>query len=204
VSARPGLRPRRPPAPPPAPPAARWSPAVVAGAVALALSALFAALSAPADPGSDTPEEAVLALLDAAAAKDVLGVTGALVPAERDPLRPSLVKLARELRRLELIAQEGSLARIGASVDVGDVALAATPLGPDSVAVRVTGGRVATRLDPAGRPLGDVVRGLAGLLGVPVPRPAGAPGDGATVVAVRQGGRWYVSFWASVAETSPA
>lgn len=202
MSVRLDLRPSRPPGSGPRP--RRWSPATIAGAFALAASLVFAAVSVPTTPGSDDAETAVRALLDAAASEDVLAVTGALVPAEREPLRPSLVRLARELRRFELISQAGSPARIGASVIVDDVVLRTTPLGHGRVAVRVGGGRIASRLDPAGRSLGDVVRALAAGLGVPVARSAGAPGDGTVVVAVREGGRWYVSFWASVAESSRA
>ena len=199
MSTGPGVR--RPPAP--GLRSSRLSVAVI-GAVAVLVSSGFALAGARTSPGYDSPEAAVRTLLGAAAAKDVLGVTGALVPAERDALRPSLVRLARELRRLELVSQDGSLARLGVSLTFDGAALETTPLPGGRAAVRVSGGRIATRVDPAGRGLGDVVRGLAGLLGVPVPRASAAAGDGTVVVAVREGGRWYVSFWASVAEASAA
>ena len=181
--------------------------AVAVAVVALLASSLFALVSVGAEEGADSPEAAVRALLDAVASEDVLGVVDALVPAERDALRPGLVDLADELRRLEILSPDLSLSDVaGVDVSFDGVTLASEPLGEDRVAVRLTGGQVSTRVDPAALPLGDFVRGLAGpLLAMARPQEASGPvvdGNGPVLVALREGGRWYVSFWYSVAEAA--
>ena len=183
---------------------------VAVGVVALLASSVFALVAVRADGGADSAEAAVRDLLEAAAAEDVLGVLDALLPAERDALRSGVVDLTDELRRLEILSSDVSLSRLsGIDLSFEDVDMESTSLGNDRAAVRLTGGTFSTRFDPAALPLGDFVKDLAGE-GLSQAEPETDSGsiaegdDDAVIVAVRDGGRWYVSFWYSVAEAARA
>ncbi len=111
----------------PAPPASgpdrprRGAKVAVAAGLAVALVAgVLALANLTSSGGTATPEDAVRKLVDAVAAKDMLGALEALVPAEREVLRDRVVDLAGELGRLGILDDKIDLGQVpGADIAVG-------------------------------------------------------------------------------------
>ena len=154
-----------------------------------------------------TPEDAVQRMLAAVADEDVLGMLAALPPSERDPLRDNLTEMAKELRRLEVLAEDFDLAKIrGLDLSFEGVEMTGTPLGDGVSSVRITKGTSSYRVVPRDLPLGRFVRDLLGD-GLPAEPETGSEPisqDDSTdqIVTIKEGGRWYVSVNYSIAEAA--
>lgn len=187
----------------------RQASAVVAlwiGVLALLAGGVFGAVFlAGEDEG--TPEQAVQRLFDAIADEDVLGVLAALPPSERDPLRDNLPDIADELERLGILSDDFDLGKVR-GVDLGfeNMRFTTTSLADGVAAVRITAGNASYRVVPRELPLGDFVTDL---IGDELPskaqtgsEPINADPSDDTIVAVREGDRWYVSLNYTIAEAA--
>lgn len=171
---------------------------------ALVAGALFA-ITTLADDGND-PEDAVKAMLAAAAEEDVLGVLEQLDPSERDAIRPGLSALVDELERLGVLGDADLGGVSGVDLAFDDVRTATRVVNDHVARVRLTGGRAAYRFRADKLPLGAFLRELLGddlgdtsSAGDDERLEDGGEEDNG-VTTVKRGGRWYVSIAYSVAE----
>ncbi|HUZ21170.1 MAG TPA: hypothetical protein VMU75_11435 [Acidimicrobiales bacterium] len=174
--------------------------AAVAAALAVALAGtgigVSLALSGGSSGGSASPAGAVDELLTAADHSDLLGALDALVPGERDAIKPGLVGLADQLKRLHVLSASADLAHVaGLGFHFADVTTTTHYLSPALAEVSLTGGHATAGYDLAKLPLGSFVTGIAGAaLHGSRSNTARASTGRSGIVAVRQDGGWYVSL----------
>ena len=179
--------------------------ALVVGIVAILGGAAFAVTQLAGE--SSSPEEAVEKLFQAVADEDVLGVLEALPPSERDVIKGPVQDIVDELKRLDILAGNADLGNLaGVEFEVDDLELSSQTLREGLAEVRIDRGTVTSSADPARLPLGGFVRDLAGD-DLREAQPTGPDADDLSsddpedfLVAVEEDGRWYVSFWYTVAE----
>lgn len=153
--------------------------------------------------GAETPEEAGLALMGALENEDVLGMIDVLLPGERETFRDPVSDLADELRRLELLSSDATLSDVGGFDVVFESEDAATePTNVEDIVNLRLSGAVSVSVDGEALPIGDLI-----FDNVPDVDPAEAdvpPSDPEPfelpLTAVREGDRWYVSLFHTVAE----
>ena len=178
--------------------------AVLIGLVAMAGGAVFFARSlGTAEGGADTPVAAVQRMFDAIEDEDALGVLESLLPSERDTLSDSVQTVAEELGRLGILREDLDLGSIeGIELDFTGLSFTSEDLANDVSVVSLTGGSVTYRIDPARTPLGDFVRGFMSDEDSKVVEGTDTvtgEEDG-FFATVKQGDKWFVSLWYSVAE----
>lgn len=179
--------------------------AVLIGLLAMVAGGVFFARSFSSSAGgADSPDAAVRSFFDALNNEDVLGVLEALPPSERDTLRSSLQQITSELSRLGVLAPNVNLSDLsGIELSFTNLQLVSTEVASGVTNVSVRSGRSAYRVDPATSPLGDFVRGL---LPDDVMKTIEGTDDLAddeiTFTTVKEGDRWYVSLWYSIAEAA--
>ena len=198
--------------PPPASPPARGRgvvAALVVGIVGLLAAGVFALVLATGEGGSSTPEDAVQALLDAAAQEDVVGMLDSLAPAERRAIQQPVEDLAGELRRLGVLDDGFDLRSLdGIDLEFENVEMTSELLDDDVAVVNLVSGTVRATTTPREVPVGPVVEEfLSGLDEDPFDAdPETTVEDIASedvhVATIRDGGRWYVSLFYSVAEAA--
>lgn len=152
------------------------------------------------DGGARSPEAAVLDLVSAVEADDVLGVLDVLDPSERDALRAALESLDSQAKRLELVDGTFSLSGVaGVDVDVKDLVLETEELESNLAVVHLRGGSVQAAIDPMAFPIGTAIGDIGkGKVGAQLEF---ADADAEVFVAtVARDGRWYVSVSYTVAE----
>lgn len=182
---------------------------VVAGVAAVALLGAggFAVvnLAGGSGGGAGSPDEAVQALLDAAAAEDLIGVMDAMAPSERNLIKDPMVDMMTELKRLEVLSEDAKLDGIdGIDFTFDDVEMDVDELADGIALVELTGGtaNVSGRIEEL--PLGDLLIEQA----FDGERPDGPIDedpedmDGGKLVAIEEDGSWYVSLWYTVAEAA--
>ena len=176
--------------------------AVVIGLVALAGGATFFARSVGTYKGAGTPEAAVQRMFDALSNEDFLGVLTTLRPGERSALTGRIKAMSQELGRLKILSSDLDLGDVhGIDLSFTGLTYRTASLSDRISAVVVTGGRATYRIDPRTSPLGDFVRGLMGRgSGNVVSGTEDIANDQPTIVAVQDGGKWYVSLGYSIAE----
>ena len=176
------------------------------GIVGLMAAGVFAATNVVAPSGADSPEAAVEELFSAISNEDVLGVMASLAPSERDVLRDPLVDIVEELSRLEVLADDVKLSDLqGVELEFDDLRLSSRQLAAGISTVRLDGGRATYRVEPRKLPIGPFLSELAGEEVPAEPVEGTSPIEGAPeIVAVEEGGRWYVSLWYSLAEVMRA
>ncbi len=192
---------RREPTPPSRKPAAYA--AVALGLIGMIAGAAFFTRSVPkSSGGARTPAAAVRLLFDALEQEDVLGILETLAPSERRMIAGPVQEIARELGRLELLADGLDLSNLGGlDFEFYDLDFAATELTPDLSVVEVSRGRARYRFAPAGGLIGSFLRDALPDDALGVSQGSTDLSDGEWVfAAVREGGVWYVSIWYSVAE----
>lgn len=141
--------------------------------------------------GADSPEQAVGELFEAIEGKDPLGVLATLSPTE-------VRSLGDVVQALQDHVDEAGHPEVGSMIDGIDLDiayddLAVTELSADAARVEVTGVEVTYAIDPSVFPaeLGDALEaGVPDLSGSLSPDEGWGP---LQVVAVRDGGGWYVS-----------
>ena len=149
------------------------------------------------DQQTDTPEAAVRGLLNAAGNGDALGILDHLDPPERDPLARFLTSGAVDLKRLGIVTPGFELGQVpGVNLSFAGLTTTTSVLRPGLVAVKVTGGTVRTRVDPAQLPLGPFTHDVAGkalAAAKPTDRTEAVHSDTA-IVAIRRDGSWHVTI----------
>lgn len=151
-------------------------------------------------PEANSPEEAVRGLVTAIADEDLLGALDAVAPSERDLIKGTIVDVADELRRLEVLDEDADLSGVqGVDIEVDDLELSADALG-DGVSLVSISADATYSVDPAKLPIGSFVEAQTD--GAPLGEPVSERQriDRLQLVAVEEGGRWYVSLLYSVAD----
>ncbi len=180
--------------------------AVVIGLVAMAGGAVFFARSlGSAEGGADTPVAAVQRMFDSIEDEDALGVLESLLPSERDVLSDSLQTVTKELGRLGILRDDLDLGSIeGIELDFTGLRFTAEDIASDVSVVTLVGGTANYRIDPARTPLGDFVRRFMSEDEFEVVQGSDtiAGGEEGFFATVKEGDKWYVSLWYSVAEAA--
>lgn len=185
---------------------------LVAAALAVAGGGAFAVTSALSEPaGAQSPEEAITQLFEAVENDDLIGLTEAMLPSEREALIDPMVDLFAELARLEILDEEVDLeARAdeagsdGIDFSVTGLDFTTSVVGEGVVNVQLTGGIVTVTGDVSDLPLGDRAtaeigdENLTESLDEEVANFANE--EDAQFTVVEEDGSWYVSLWYSVAE----
>jgi len=174
-------------------------------AVVLVSGGGYAAFSAAtASGGAETPEEALELMLEAISEDDYLAAAAYVVPSERDTLVQAGLDVADELRRLEVLADHLDLGAVdGLDLDFDGVEFRRETPRPGIAHLFVEQGMVTATVAVADLPLGSVIRDRAPAdflsfteTGVTDIRPT------TPIVAVQRDGRWYLSLWYTIAESS--
>ncbi len=185
---------------------------LVAAALAVAGGGAFAVTRALAEPaGAETPEEAVAQLFEAVDNDDLLGVTEAMLPSEREALIDPMVDLFSELERLDILDEDVDLeARADeAGSDGIDFSVTGLSFTTDAVAegvvnVRLTAGVVSVTGDVGDLPFGDRATAEIGEENMSESLDEEiinfANEEDARFTVVEEDGSWYVSLWYSAAE----
>ena len=178
---------------------------LVLAAVAIAGGAFYAvstALESASGPAS--PDEAVELFFNSLDNDDLLGMTEAMLPSERESLVEPTLEMFSELQRLELIDPDFDLTATSEfDFDVEGLEVTTSELGNGVARARVVGGTISVSGDSADLPIGSV---LTDLLDEPIPsepfdeQMVDFVEDDLTLAVVEEDGSWYVSLWYSVAE----
>lgn len=178
------------------------------GVVALVAAGTFAVVKITgndADGGAASPEDVGTSLTDALDNEDALGVIDLLLPGERDTFRQPLIDLFEHLRRLDVLATDASLDKIG-GVDItfSDVSVRTETTNVDDIANIFLSGESTITINGDQVPLGDLLIDEA--FGGDRPDMDAAPDSAAfddqRFTVVRDGGRWYLSAFYSIAEAT--
>jgi hypothetical protein len=175
--------------------------AVGLGVIAVVAGGLFAVLSLGSE--SNSPEDPVRAMFEAAERGDLLGVLEQLDPGERDTIRQPLLDIADELDRLEVLKDPDLGGISGIDLQVDDLQLDSRRVFDDVARVSITDGKGRIHVDVSDLPLGPFVRDLLGEANNEVADESEslASEDADDFVAtVRRDGKWYVSIGYSIAE----
>lgn len=187
---------------------------LVAAALAVAGGGAFAVTRALAEPaGAETADEAVTQLFEAVENDDLIGLTEAMLPSEREALIDPMIDLFAELERLEILDEDVDLeARTdeagsgGIDFSVSGLAYTTTVIGEGVVNVQLTGGIVSVTGDVGDLPFGERATAEIGQenmsesLDEEIANFAEEPDAQFTVV--EEDGSWYISLWYSVAEAA--
>jgi hypothetical protein len=156
------------------------------------------------DGGAASPTEVGTRLMDALAAEDALGVVDLLLPGERDMMRQPLIDIVDNLKRLEVIDNTASLDKVGGlDIAFDGVEVEPTATNVDDVSdIRITAtGTAAVNGDTV--PIGNLLIDEA--FGGDRPNLDSAPQDSDIdwkLATVKDGGRWYLSAFYSIAENA--
>jgi hypothetical protein len=176
--------------------------AVVAlvGAGGFAVSKIVAG----SDGGASNPTEVGTRLMDSLAAEDVLGVVDLLLPGERDMMRQPLIDLVDNLKRLGVADNTASLQKVGAlDISFENVEVKPTPTNVDDVSdINITAkGTVA--VDGKKVPIGPLLIDEAfGGDRPSINSQTQSTGLDWHLATVKHGGRWYLSAFYSIAEST--
>ncbi len=176
--------------------------AVIGLVVALLAAGLSAVSNLGSSDGADTPEQAVQELLESVARGDLLGAAELIEPAERATLIDPGITMVAELQRLRVLSDDFQLGNVGAiSYELSDMSYVATGLS-EQVAVVEVRGTIATSGDSSTLPLGDLLLDNLGQAELDMMQQEASTEsiDGESIVAVARDGRWYISYWYTVAE----
>ena len=172
--------------------------AVIAGGVGLTTIGFQGA----AEPGgADTPEAAVQEFAAALAAEDLLGMIDVALPEEVDALKAAVDEGTAQAQRLGLLDESFVASGVsGLDITVDQLALTTRSIDTDLVAVTATDGRLAATFDESSFRFGRLFDS------VDIATSAGSANrdlaaDPFTLVTLRRGGRWYVSFGVTLAES---
>ena len=136
--------------------------------------------------------------------EDILGVVDLLLPGERDTFRQPMLDAVDNFKRLGILSSDADPSKVtGLDIDLEDVRVTADrPVADDidTVRIRATDN---TSIDGNKLPLGDLLlrEAFGGKQPDQTSSTDGAPVD-LRVTTVEQGGRWYVSLFYSIAEST--
>ena len=156
------------------------------------------------DGGAASPTEVGTRLMDALAAEDALGVVDLLLPGERDMMRQPLIDIVDNLKRLEIVDSTASLDKVGGlDIAFDGVQVEPTATNVDDVSdIRITATGTAS-VNGEAVPIGNLLIDEA--FGGDRPTLDSAP-KGSDIdwklATVKDGGRWYLSAFYSIAENA--
>ena len=178
----------------------------VVGVTALVAAGAFAVVKITGNDeagGAATPEEVGTALTTALDNEDVLGVIDLLLPGERDTFRDPLVDLVGHLSRLEVLAPDADLSKIGGlDVQFSDVTVRAEPTNVDDITNIFLSGSASVSVDGEAVPIGDLLIDEAFDGDRPdMDQEADTEEfEDTQLTVVERDGRWYLSAFYSAAE----
>ncbi len=187
---------------------------LVAAAFAVAGGGAFAVTRALAEPaGAQSPEEAVAQLFEAVDNDDLLGLTEAMLPSEREALIDPTVDLFAELERLEILDADIDLesrtdeaGSDGLDFSVTGLDFTTVVVGEGIVNVRLNAGVVSVSGDIGDLPFGDRAAAEIGEENMSEAIDEEivdfATEEDAQFTVVEEDGSWYISLWYSVAEAA--
>lgn len=187
---------------------------LVAAALAVAGGGAFAVTRALDEPtGAATADEAVTQLFEAVENDDLIGLTEAMLPSEREAIIDPMIDLFSELERLEILDEDVDLeARAdeagsdGIDFSVSGLDYITTVVGEGVVNVQLTGGVVTVTGDVGDLPFGDRAAAEIGEENMSESLDEQvvnfAEEDDAQFTVVEEDGSWYISLWYSVAEAA--
>ncbi len=150
--------------------------------------------------GAASPQEAVDNMVTAFDNEDFLTIGESLAPNEREAMFEPTIDLLVELERLDVLEDGASGEDIsGIDITVTDVVPRIEPVNDKISWVTIDSGTITTVTNPAELPVGDLVRDEV------VNEPAetevtNLAVDPINFAVVEQDGRWYASFYYSIAE----
>lgn len=187
--------------------------AAAAAAVVVVAGGAFAAVQltgGSASGGAPDPESAVDSMLAALEDNDIVGMIDAMAPGEREVMQDSLNDYVDELTRLGVLSDDTDLKKVpGFTVDFEGMQYAVDERNDRVSLVEITGGDVTFSTQLAELPLGDVITDR---IGGDYPEDAenetvdigealaSGDGDPLRIGVIDDDGRWYVSFFYTVAE----
>jgi len=184
---------------------------LIVATVAVLIAGLVAA-AALSTSQTNSPQDAVTSLLDAASSANVTGILSSIDPVEASAISGPLSQTVDDLKNLGVLNSSVDLHAVsGVSVSFSKVGMRTTaidPSRPDLAAVTFTGGTATLHVDVSQLPLGSLVTGFLASRGVDAgsfERSAPLGGGDATehpLVTVQRNGEWYVSIGYSIAETA--
>jgi hypothetical protein len=153
--------------------------------------------------GAASPTEVGTSLTTALSNEDVLGVIDLLLPGEREAFREPLVQTFDNLRRLEVVANDASLNKIGGiDIEFTDVSVQENPTNVDDIVNIGLSGSATVTVDGKKVPLGDLL--LEEAFGGDRPDMDADPQTNefqdVPLTVVQRDGRWYLSAFYSAAE----
>ncbi len=185
---------------------------VVGGIAAAALvvaGGLFAwTQMSSADGGAGSPEEAIVALMDAVSDEDLVGIAETILPGERRTYADPGLEGLGHLQRWGVLADDFDTADVaGFDIEITDIETRTEAVADDVVNVFVSG-TVGGSVDGEELPIGDLILDRTGELD-PDELAAADEGDQSEfddlmITAVREGDRWYVSAIYTAAEYARA
>lgn len=181
--------------------------AVIVGLAAMAGGAVFFARNlGSAEGGADTPVAAVQRLFDALADEDAVGVLETLLPSERDELLRPIQDITKELGRLDILRSDLDLSSIsGVQLDFSNLTFTQKMLSSGVAVVDLKAGTSTYKVDPATSPLGDFVRQFLPPDATQVVQGTDdLSNDEIFFATIKNGDKWYVSLWYSIAEAARA
>ena len=185
-------------------------------ALAIAGGGAFAVTRALSEPtGAQTPDEAVVQLFEAVQNDDLVGLTEALLPSEREAIIDPMVDLFAELDRLELFdgdvdlgARADEAGSDGLDFSVAGLDFTTTTVGAGVANARLNAGIVTVRGDIDDLPFGDRADVELGndVLTESIDEEIVdfSSEEDAQLTLVEEDGSWYVSLWYSAAEAARA
>ncbi|MBK5332839.1 MAG: hypothetical protein JJD93_12755 [Ilumatobacteraceae bacterium] len=156
------------------------------------------------DGGAASPTEVGTRLMDALSAEDALGVVDLLLPGERDMMRQPLIDIVDNLKRLQIVDSTASLDKVGGlDIAFDGVQVEPSATNVDDVSdIRITATGTAS-VNGDSVPIGNLLIDEA--FGGDRPNLESAPQDSDIdwkLAAVKEGGRWYLSAFYSIAENA--
>lgn len=181
---------------------------VALGVVAIGGGGAFAFTQLTGGEKANTPEQAVEGFYRSFERGDFVGMSKAVVPGERDVFLDSLVPLASEMSRLEILEKDFTFDKVkGVSAKLSNYKATSKPLRADLAAVTVTGGKLKATINPKDFPFGDFLRKQFGKQIDEAEASTSTTdlrvGSGDSPLIVQKiGKRWYISGNYSIAEAA--
>jgi len=182
---------------------------LIVATVAVLITGLVSA-AALSTSQTNSPGDAVTALLDAASSANVSGILASIDPVEASAISGPLAQTVDDLKNLGVLDSSADLHAVsGLSVTFDKVGTHTTAIDrsrTDLAAVTFTGGTATLGVDVAELPLGSLLAGFLkgrGLDSGSFQRSAPLAGPGAAthpLVTVQRNGEWYVSIAYTIAE----
>jgi hypothetical protein len=181
---------------------------VALGVVAIGGGGAFAFTQLTGGEKANTPEQAVEGFYRSFERGDFVGMSKALAPGERDVFLDSIVPLASEMSRLEILEKDFTFDKVkGVNATLSNYKATSKPLRADLAAVTVTGGKLKATVNPKDFPFGDFLRDQFGKQIDEAEASTSTTdlrvGSGDSPLIVQKiGKRWYISGNYSIAEAA--